>query len=173
LTLSRGSSYRCDDAPARETEAHVSALLERLSTDCKTALKARDEFRVGVLRMLLARVKDLQIEQGRNEPLGEDQVIQTLASYAKQRAEAAETFAQAGRPDLRDKEMRERDIVLAYLPRQLDDDGIRAVLREVIAQAGAGSNRDLGKVMGPAMARLKGQADGGRVQQLARELLGG
>ncbi len=147
-------------------------LLDRLQDDLKTALKARDEFRVGVLRMLLAKVKDLQIQQGRDVPLTDEQIVQAVGSYAKQRAEAAQTFEQAGRADLRDKEMRERDIVLGYLPEQLDDEAIRAVLRELIAQSGATSARDIGKVMGPAMARLKGRVDGARVQQLVRELLG-
>jgi uncharacterized protein YqeY len=151
----------------------MPTLAERLNDDLKTALKSRDEFRVGVLRMMIAKVKDLQIEQGRATPLTDEQVIGVLATYAKQRQEAAETFAQAGRPDVRDRELRERDVVLAYLPRQLDDEAVRTVLREIIAQTGAVSARDLGKVMGPAMAKLKGQADGSRVQQLVRELLGG
>jgi uncharacterized protein YqeY len=150
----------------------VSDIVERLNADYKTALKARDEFRVGVLRMLLAKVKDLQIQEGRDASLTEAQVTQVLASYAKQRAEAAETFKQAGRLDVHDKEMREREVVLGYLPRQLDDDAVRTVLREVIAATGASSGRDIGKVMGSTMARLKGQVDGTRVQQLARELLG-
>jgi uncharacterized protein YqeY len=151
----------------------VSQIVERLNADYKTALKAHDQFRVDVLRMLIARVKDLQIQAGRDKPLTEAQVIQALSSYAKQRAEAAETYKQAGRDDIHAKEMRERDVVLGYLPQQLDDDAIRAVLREVIAATGISSGRDIGKVMGPAMARLKGQADGARIQQLARELLEG
>jgi len=149
----------------------VSEIVDRLNADYKTALKARDEFRVGVLRMLLAKVKDLQIQAGRDASLSDDQVTQVLASYAKQRAEAAETFKQAGRMDVHDTEMREREVVLGYLPRQLDDDAVRSVLREVIAATGATSGRDIGKVMGGTMARLKGQVDGTRVQQLARELL--
>ena len=151
----------------------MSDLVTRLSDDLKTALKARDEFRLSVIRMLVAKVKDLQIEQGRGEPLTEAQVIQVLASYAKQRADAAETFAQAGRTDVRDRELREREIVLSYLPKQLDDDAVRAVVREIIASVGATSARDIGKVMGPAIGRMKGQVDGGRVQQIAKELLGG
>lgn len=151
----------------------MSDLMARIQDDLKTAMKARDEFRVGVLRMLAAKLKDTQIAQGRGEPLLDAQVIQVLGSYAKQRAEGAEAFAQAGRADLHDKELRERDVVLAYLPKQLEDDAIRAAVREVIAGAGATSMRDLGKVMGPAMARLKGQADGTRVQAIVKELLGG
>ncbi len=151
----------------------MSDLVTRLNDDLKTALKARDEFRLGVIRMLVAKVKDLQIHQGRSEPLTEAQVIQVLASYAKQRADAAETFAQAGRLDVRDRELQEREIVLSYLPKQLDDDAVRTVVREIIASVGATSAKDIGKVMGPAIGRLKGQVDGGRVQQIAKELLGG
>ena len=151
----------------------MSEIIARLNDDVKTAMKARDEFRLGVLRMLSSKLKDAQIAQGRDAPLTEPQVIQVLASYAKQRAEAAETFGQAGRPDVRDRELRERDIVMEYLPKQLDDDAIRAVVREIIAGTGAASARDLGKVMGPSMARLKGQADGTRVQAIVKELLSG
>ena len=151
----------------------MASLFERLQIDLRDALKARDTERLAVLRMLVAKVKDAQIEVGRDTPLSEDQILKVLASYAKQRSESAEAFAQAGRADLRDKELRERDIVAAYLPQPLDDDGVRAVLREIVAATGAASGRDLGRVMGPAMARLQGRADGGRVQKLARELLGG
>lgn len=151
----------------------MPALFDRLNADLRSALKAHDEFRLGVLRMLVAKVKDLQIAQGRATPLTEEQVIGVLASYAKQRQETADTYAQAGRADMRDQELRERAVVLEYLPAQLDDDAVREVLREVIAQTGAITARDLGKVMGPAMARLKGKAEGTRVQALGRELLGG
>jgi uncharacterized protein YqeY len=151
----------------------MSPILERLKSDLNAALKARDTARVSVLRMLVAKVKDLQIAKGRDDVLGDDEVRQVLASYAKQRQEAAEVYAQAGRQDLHDQEMREREVVAAYLPQQLEDDAVRAVLREIVAQTGAASGRDLGKVMGPAMKRLQGQADGTRVQRLARELLGG
>ena len=151
----------------------MSALFERLQTDVKSALKTRETERLSVLRMLVSRVKDKQIELGREVPINEDQVRQVLATYAKQRQEAAESYAQVGRLDLRDQELRERDIVASYLPQQLDDEGIRAILRELIATAGATSNKDLGKVMGPAMQRLQGRADGGRVQALLRTMLGG
>jgi uncharacterized protein len=151
----------------------MPSLVDRLQEDLKTALKGRDEFRLGVLRMMIAKVKDLQIAQGRATALSDEQVVGVLASYAKQRQEAAETYAQAGRMDVHDRELRERDVVLAYLPQQLDDDAVRTVLREIIAAVGATSARDMGKVMGPAMGRLKGQADGTRVQKLVRELLGG
>jgi uncharacterized protein YqeY len=151
----------------------VSQLFERLKSDLNAALKARDTARVAVLRMLVSKVKDLQIERGRDEALSDEQVQQVLKSYAKQRQEAADVYKQAGRDEMHAQEMRERDVVVAYLPQQLGDDELRAVLRDVVAETGATSARDIGKVMGPAMKRLQGRADGTRVQRVVRELLGG
>jgi uncharacterized protein YqeY len=152
----------------------MPSLMERIQADMKEAMLAREPERVGVLRMLLSRLKDAQIQKGgARAPLGDEEALSVLASYAKQRREAAESFAKAGRADLAEKEGRERDLVLSYMPAQLGDDEIRAALREIIAETGAASAKDLGKVMGLAMARLKGKADGTRVQALAREMLGG
>jgi uncharacterized protein YqeY len=154
-------------------EGTMSGLMERIRADLREAMRARDEARVGVLRMLLSRLKDAQIQKSasRND-LEDEEALPVLASYAKQRRESAESFEKAGRADLAAREMREHEIVLAYLPEQLDDDGIRSVLREVIASTGAVTARDMGKVMGQAMPRLKGRADGARVQAIAREMLG-
>lgn len=151
----------------------MSDLLQRLNDDLKTALKARDTTRTGVLRMLLSKIKDLQIEQGRAEPLTDAQVVHVLSSYAKQRLESAEAFDHAGRAELRDRETAEHAVVRSYLPEPLDDEALRRLLQETIAAVGATSARDLGKVMGPAMAKLQGRADGNRVQKLVREILGG
>lgn len=149
-------------------------LMERIQSDMKDAMRARDEMRVGVLRMLLSRLKDAQIQKGgAREALGDEEALAVLASYAKQRREASESFEKAGRADLAEKESRERDIALSYMPRQLDDDAVRAVLREIIAATGAQSPKEIGKLMGLAMQQLKGKADGSRVQALAREMLGG
>ena len=148
------------------------ALLDRLQSDLKEAMRARDAERTSVLRMLLARVKEKQVEGAARATLDDAQVEQVLASFAKQRREAAEAFAQAGRADLHDKELRERDIVMAYLPQPMDATAIRAVVQEVIAATGASSARDVGRVMGTCMQRLRGRADGNQVQALVRELLG-
>jgi len=151
----------------------ATKLRDRLQDDLKTAMLARDTLRTSVLRMLLTRVKEKQVELGVDQVIRDEQILEVLAAFAKQRRECAEAFESGGRIDLRDKEMQERDIVLGYLPAQMPDDDIRAVLRQVIAQVGAQSGRDLGRVMGPAMQSLRGRADGARVQALARELLGG
>ncbi len=135
-------------------------------------MRAREAERTGVLRMLLARIKEKQVEGDSRATLTNDELERVLASFAKQCLESAEAFALAGREDLRAKELRERDIVLSYLPEPVDDAAIRTVVQEIIAATGASSPRDLGRVMGPAMQRLRGRADGGRVQAVVRELLG-
>lgn len=150
----------------------MSSLLERLHADLKDAMRARAVERTSVLRMLLARIKEKQVEGDARTSLDDAQVEQVLATFAKQRREAAEAFAQGGRMDLHDKEMRERDMVMAYLPQPLAAAAIRAIVQEVIAATGASSARDVGRVMGAAMQRLRGRADGSQVQALVRELLG-
>jgi len=150
----------------------VLALLERLNADLKDAMRARDAERTSVLRMLLARVKEKQVAGEARAALSEEQVEQVFTTFAKQRRESAEAFAQAGRTDLHDKETRELKIVLAYLPERMGEAEMRAIVQGIIAETGASTARDLGRVMGAAMQRLRGRADGAQVQALVRELLG-
>ena len=150
----------------------MAALLERLNADLKEAMRARDAERTSVLRMLLARVKEKQVAGDARASLSDEQVEQVFTTFAKQRRESAEAFGQAGRTDLHDKEMRELKIVLAYLPERMGEAEMRAIVQEIIAETGASTARDLGRVMGAAMQRLRGRADGGQVQALVRELLG-
>lgn len=149
----------------------MESIVDRLNADLRTALKGRDLKRANVLRMLLTRLKEKETEKGRGS-LDEVLALQVLASYAKQRKDAAEQFAAAGRQDLHDKEESERNIVLEYLPKMLDDEEISNALRSIIEEIGAGPG-DVGKVMKRAMEQLRGKAEGARVQQLARKLLGG
>jgi len=151
----------------------MASLQEQLQADLKVSIKARDEMRTGVLRMLRARIQEKQTEPGADQPLSEEVVQQLLTTYAKQRRDAAEAFDAAGRQELRDRELQERDIVMTYLPEQLDDAAVRAALEKIIGSTGASSMKDMGKVMGPAMQQLRGKVEGSRVQQMLREILGG
>jgi len=151
----------------------MASLQEQLQADLKVAIKQRDELRTGVLRMLRARIQEKQTEPGAENPLSEEVVQQLLTTYAKQRRDAADAFEAAGRNELRDRELQERAIVMAYLPEQLDDAAVREALQKIIASTGASSLKDLGKVMGPAMQQLRGRVEGSRVQQMLREILGG
>ncbi len=149
-------------------------LSERLSADLKDAMRARDDVRLRTLRSLRSALQTAEIAQreGGAATLSDDDALAVLAKQAKQRRESIEQFENAGRDDLAAKEREELDVIEAYLPRQLSDDEIAEVVRGVVAQTGAAGMGDIGKVMGPVMGRLKGQADGKRVQQVVRDVLG-
>ena len=151
----------------------MASLVERLNSDLKDAMRARDAMRTSVLRMLLTRIKEKQVEKSAETVLENAQVEQILTSFAKQRRDSAEAYEKAGRTDLREKELQEREIVLSYLPEQLDDASLRARVQEIVTETGATSPGDVGRVMGVAMKRLRGVAEGNRVQAVVRELLSG
>ena len=148
-------------------------LKDRLSTDLKEAMRARDDVRLRTIRSLRAALmeKEIELREGGVATLTDEQEIAVVQKQAKQRRDSIEQYEQADRADLKQKEEEELAIIEDYLPQQLDDDEIRKVLHEVIAGTGAASPRDMGKVMGAAMERVRGVADGRRVQQLATELL--
>ena len=115
--------------------------------------------------------KEIAEREGGTATLTEQQVQAVVQKQAKQRRDAIEQYEAAEREDLAEKEREELAIIEAYLPEQMDDDEIRRVLHEVIAATGAASPRDMGKVMGAAMQRLRGKADGRRINEIVRELL--
>ena len=144
---------------------------ERIQSDLKAAMKARDTDRVATLRMALAAIKNLRVSSGHSGQVTDDETIELLTREAKKRNEAAQAYDAAGRTELADKERRELEILRPYLPKQLDDDELRAIVRGTIAEIGATSPGDLGKVMSAVMPKVKGQADGKRVNAVARESL--
>lgn len=150
----------------------MSELMQRLQADYKEALRARDERKVATLRLLFSRAKNAAIEQ-RVEEVDEATLLSLLQKEVKQREDSIAQFEAGGRSDLVAKESAERDILRAYLPAELSDEEIRAVIRRVIAETGAEGKAGIGKVMRPVMAELKGRADGSRVNRLVAEKLGG
>lgn len=150
-------------------------LQERLTADLKEAMRSRDEVRLRTIRSLRSALQTAEIAQreGGEAQLSAVDALAVLQKQAKQRRESIAQFEQAGRDDLRQREADELTVIETYLPRQMDDAEIRAVVREIAAAAGATGSGDLGRVMGPAMARLRGQADGRRVQEIVREMLNG
>ncbi|HED11715.1 MAG TPA: GatB/YqeY domain-containing protein [Caldithrix abyssi] len=136
----------------------------------KNALKSGDKARLGVLRMTLAQLKDERIRL--QKELTDEDVIRILAKGVKSRKDSVESYRSGGREDLAEKEAFEISVLEQYLPEQMSEEDVRAVVAEVIRQTGAASMKDMGKVMGPAMARLKGKADGKMVQDIVRALLG-
>lgn len=143
---------------------------EQIQTDLKEAMRAGDTRRREVLRLLLAAFK--QVEVDRQIELSEADALGVLMGEAKKRREAIAEMTAAGRDELAAQERYELEIIESYLPRQLDRAELEAMAREVIAQVGATSPKDVGLVMKELMARVKGQADGKVVNAIVRELLG-
>ena len=144
-------------------------LIDQIREGLKEALKAKDGTRVSVLRLLLAGIKNREIDK--REPLNEEEILAEVASSVKRRRESIEAFKNGGRQDLADKEEAELKILSGYLPPQLSGEEIKEILANVIEELSASGPKDLGRVMKSAMPKLAGRADGREVNQLARELL--
>jgi len=145
------------------------SLKDKISDDLKTAMKAKDPVRTGVIRMSIAAIVNKQIELGRE--LSDEDVISVLATEAKKRRDAAEQFRNGGRDELADKEEAEFAVLKEYLPEQMGEDEIRTIVKDVIAAAGAESMKDLGAVMKQLMPKVKGKADGALVNKIVRSEL--
>ena len=147
-------------------------LKQKIFEDLKAAMKAGETERRDVLRMLDSMVKNVEIEKMKREAgLNDEEVIEVLNRAVKQRKDAIAQYEAGGRPELAEKEMKEIEILRAYMPEQMSEDDVRKVVAEIIAQVGASSKAEIGKVMGPAMGRLKGQADGNLVKKIVEESL--
>jgi hypothetical protein len=145
--------------------------IDRVSEDIASAMKARDSSRLSALRMLKAAMMNKSVEKGHD--LDEGEFTQVVASLVKQRRESIEQFRQAGRTDLVDKEQTEVAVLQHYLPPAATAEEIDAAVAEAIAESGASSVRDLGKVMKAVMPKFAGKAvDGRLVNEAVRRRLG-
>ena len=144
-------------------------LKDQLQEDMKAAMRQRDALRLSTIRMVRAAIINAEIAQG--APLDDAGVQAVIVHDVKCHRDSIIEFAKAKRPDLVAKEEAELAILLSYLPQQLSREEIAAAAREVIAEAGAKSPADMGKVMRPLLARLGDRADGRLVNQVVRELL--
>jgi uncharacterized protein YqeY len=145
-------------------------LKDRLATEMREALKAQEKTRLGALRLLLAAVQNREVEL-RHE-LNDEEFVEVVARQVKQRRESEEAYTNAGREELAAHEREERGILEAYMPAQLGDAEVDALVEEAIATTGASQPGDMGKVMGFVMTRAKGRVDGKAVQAKVRERLG-
>ena len=151
------------------------SLKDRISDEIKAAMKAKDKVRLETVRSIkkvIIEKESLLRASGQTE-LTETQELEVLTQLAKQRKDAIAQYTQAGREDLAEKEASELTIIQAYLPAQLSDAEIEAIIDDLIAKTGAASPKDMGKVMGPAMKELKGRADGAKVQAVVKAKLAG
>jgi len=147
------------------------SLKDRLAGEMREALKAGQKVRLSTLRLLSASVKNREVELRRE--LSDDEVREVAAREVKRRTEAIEAYDGAGRDDLASREREEREVLQAYLPPQLSESEVEALIDEAIGATGAASAKEMGKVMGFVMARARGKVDGGEVQAKVRERLGG
>lgn len=144
-------------------------LAERLEEDLKSSLRAGNAIRVSTIRLARAAIHNTEIERGR--PLTDDEIRDVLTKEAKRRREAIEMFARGRRDDLVAKESLELAILTEYLPAALSAEELRAVVAEAIAQVQAKGRKDMGRVMGVVMPRVKGKADGQTVNRIVQEML--
>jgi uncharacterized protein YqeY len=146
-------------------------LREQLNEDMKTAMKAREAEKLGAIRLLLAAVKQREVDE--RITLDDAGVVAVVEKMIKQRKDSIAQFEKAARQDLADKEKFELAILEAYLPQQLSQAEIEAVVAEAIASTGAKSAADMGKVMGIVKPKLAGRADMGKVSGLVKAKLAG
>jgi len=147
-------------------------LVEQVNQAIGDAMKARDQARLAPLRMLKTAMVNREVEKGRD--LDEAEALAVVASLVKQRRDSIEQFTKGGRQDLADKEAAEIKVLEAYLPAAADPAEVERVVAEVIAETGAASAKDIGRVMKAAMAKLAGRGvDGKTVNELVRRRLGG
>jgi uncharacterized protein YqeY len=144
---------------------------EKIIDDIKTAMKSGDKITLGVLRMLKSDLKYKQIELGRE--LTEDDFKAVLSSAAKKRRDSIEGFEKGARADLVAKEKAELEVIHKYLPQQLSDTDLERIIADVIAETNASTPNDIGLVMKSLMPKVKGRADGRKVNELVSQKLNG
>jgi hypothetical protein len=148
-------------------------LRERLTTQMKEAMKAGDKRKLGTVRLIQAALKDKDIElRGAGKgPASDDEILALMQKMIKQRQESVAMYDQGGRPELAEQEREEAQVIQSFLPQQMADDEIRAAVVTTIADTGAASMKDMGKVVGALRAKYAGRMDFGRASALVKELL--
>jgi uncharacterized protein YqeY len=144
-------------------------LEDKIVQDMKEALKSGDKIALETLRLLRSEMKNASIAKGKD--LDDTEIISVLTKAAKKRKESVEMYRKGGREDLAKKEEQELAIISSYMPEKMSPGELESLVDQVIAQAGADSMRDMGKVMGMIMPRVKGRAEGGDIQALVKQKL--
>jgi uncharacterized protein YqeY len=145
---------------------------QALQEDLKQSMLARNELKTSVLRMLISAINYYEIQKGgAGYQASEEDIMTVTQNQAKQRRDSIEQFKTAGRQELVDKETKELEILSTYLPEQMSEEEITKLVKEAIAQTGATSMADMGKLMGALMPKVKGKADGNVVNTIVRKEL--
>lgn len=145
------------------------SLLERLNSDMKQAMKDKAKTKLNVIRMVKSSLQNEKIQLGRD--LNDDEVLTIVNRELKQRKDSLHEFEKAGRDDLAEAVKEEITILVDYLPEQLSEEEILTIVKETIAEVGASSKADMGKVMGAIMPKVKGKADGSLINKLVSQQL--
>ncbi len=146
------------------------SLKETLQQDLMTAMKTKDEASLSAIRLLKTAIMKVETA-GEQKTATDEEIIQLVGKEIKQRKDSIEQFEKGGRPELAEKEKAELKVLEKYLPPQLGEDEIKAIIKEGISATGASSKADIGKLMGAIMPKTKGKADGGLVNRLVQEAL--
>lgn len=146
-------------------------LFDQISNDIKEAMKARDKVRLETLRNIKKVFIEAKTAPGANDTLEDAQALKILQKLAKQGHDSADLYTSQNRPDLAEEEMAQVNVIESYLPKQMSEEEIEAVVKEIIAQTGAQSMKEMGKVMGIASKQLAGKADGKKISEIVKKLL--
>ncbi len=144
-------------------------LKEKLQQEMKDALKSGDSQKRTLLGMVLASIKNKEIEK--KSELSDDDVVAVISSEIKKRKDSVEQFEKGGRPELAEQEKKEAEMLMNYMPEQMSEEDVRTEVKKAIAQTGAKDIKEMGKIIGAVMAKVKGKADGQLVSRLVKEEL--
>lgn len=147
------------------------SLKEQLTSDMKEAMKAHDKDRLAVIRMVRGAIRQQEID-GKKE-LNDDDVIAVISKEVKMRKDSIDEFSKGGRDDLVAKTQAEIEVLMPYLPQQLSEAEVKGLVEEAVAATKAATPKDMGKVMGVLMPKVKGRADGKMVNTIVRSMLQG
>lgn len=145
---------------------------DKLQEDIKAAMIARNEEKLSTLRMLKSAIQYAEINKGLDYKATDEDILGVIEKEVKKRREAIDLYEKGGRPELADKEKRELETLLGYLPEQMSEEEVSKLVDEAVSSTGATSMQDMGKVMGALMPKVKGKADAGMVSNLVRQRLG-
>ena len=149
----------------------MADLKDRLQADLTASMKARDELTTATLRMALTAIGNEEVAGKQARQLSDEEVLKVLAREAKKRREAADAFASGGRPDRAERELAEGAVLENYLPAQLSDEELAALVRDAVAEAGASGPQAMGAVMKLVGPKVAGRAEGGRVAAAVKAAL--
>lgn len=146
-------------------------LFDQVSNDIKSAMMAKDKVRLEALRGIKKEFLEAKTAKGADGELTDDMAMKILAKMVKQRKESAQIYTEQNRPDLAEPELAEAAVIETYLPKQMNEEELTEALKAIIAQVGATTPQEMGKVMGVATKQLAGRADGRAISAKVKELL--